>query len=450
MDYHRISDRSSGAKIYPRVKYAEDILMQKKQKKKKKVRTNPLPFEFPGANFYDRREEEAALAVIRNKSPFRYYGPRCGCEVDRFEGEFARFTGTKYALAVNSGTQALAIAMSALGVGPGTEVIIPAYMWIAIVASAVRLGAIPVLAEIDESFTLDPSAIENRITKRTRLIVAVHMSGAPADMKRIMEISRRHKIPVLEDCAQANGATLGGKRVGSFGTMGIFSLQLNKNMTTGEGGIIVTSSTHLYRRASAIHDLGYPRINGRLVMKNGPYALWGFGGRMSEIAGAVGRVQLKKLPAIVRSMRKSKNEIKKGIAGIPGIIFRKLNDEKGDTGAFLIFALPSAKVAKKFAAAMNAENIYAGMSPTMSVADFGMHIYYNIHSLVEKHSNSSDGFPWSHPANRESVYDYHKGAMPRSDSLMERSIVMPVPSVMTKKDVSDVISGIRKIAGKLL
>lgn len=389
------------------------------------------------------------MRVIRAKSPFRYYGPKCGYEVDKFENEFAKFIGVRRALAVNSGTQALATAMSALGVGPGCEVIVPAYMWISIVAGVVRLGAIPVLAEIDDSFTLDPKALDKRITGRTRLIVVVHMSGAPANMPAILKIARRHNIPILEDCAQCNGGTFKGKKVGSFGDMGIFSLQLNKNMTTGEGGLITTNSEHLFRRASAIHDLGYPRIDGRLVMEDGKYALWGFGGRMSEIAGAIGRVQLKKLPKVVAAMRRAKAEIKQGIASIEGLKFRRLNDEKGDTAAFLILILPDGNRAKKFAEYLNANKIFAGMSPTMRVADFGMHVYYNIHSLVGKHSNSADGFPWTLPANKKSDYDYHKGAMPRSDDLMERSVIMPVPSIVTRRDISDIICGIRKAAAEV-
>jgi 8-amino-3,8-dideoxy-alpha-D-manno-octulosonate transaminase len=414
------------------------------------VRRKRLPFEFPGANWYGKEEEDAVLRVIRAKSPFRYYGPDCRYEVDRLEEEFAEATGAKHALAVNSGTQALATAMSALGIGPGAEVIVPAYMWIAIVASVVRLGAIPVLAEIDDSFTLDPDDLENRITPRTKLIVAVHMSGAPADVPRIIRVARRHGIPVLEDCAQANGASLKGKWVGSMGVMGIFSLQLNKNMTTGEGGMITTNSAHLIHRAFAIHDLGYPRIKGRLVMKDGPYALWGVGGRLNEMAGAIGRVQLRKLPRIIGSMRKAKAAIKNGISDIEGVTLRRLNDERGDSGSFLIVMLPSASVAGKFARGLNAENIYSGLSPTVRVADFGMHVYSNIHSLVKKHSNSPDGFPWSLRANRNSVYDYGKGAMPRSDDLMGRSIIMPVPSVMTRQDIQDTIRGIRKVAAGLL
>lgn len=416
--------------------------------KNKSIRSSPLPFEFPGANWYGREEEEAALRVIRAKSPFRYYGPQCGYEVDHLEKEFARYVGARRALAVNSGTQALATAMSALGVGPGCEVIVPAYLWIAIVASVARLGAIPVLAEIDDSFTLDPLKLAERITRRTRLIVAVHMSGAPANMFAILKVARQHNIPVLEDCAQCNGGSFRGQKVGSFGAMGIFSLQLNKNMTTGEGGIVTTNSEHLFRRASAIHDLGYPRIAGRLVMRDGKYALWGFGGRLNEIAGAIGRAQLKKLPRIVAAMRRAKAEIKQGLAGSAGLKFRRLNDEKGDTAAFLIMILPSAWPAGKFAADLNKNKIFAGLSPTVRVADFGMHVYYNIHSLVGKHANSPDGFPWTLPANKASNYDYRRGAMPQSDALLERSVILPVPSLMTGRDIRDTIRGIRQAAAE--
>lgn len=324
--------------------------MSLRMKKKGLIRRRPLPFEFPGANWYDRREEDAVLRVVRAKSPFRYYGPQCRHEVARFEQEFGRFLGVRHVVAVNSGTQALATAM---GVGPGCEVIIPAYMWISIVAGVVRLGAIPVLAEIDDSFTLDPRQLGKCITPRTRLIVVVHMSGAPADMPAIMKIARRRNLSVLEDCAQCNGGSLNGKKVGTFGTMGIFSLQLNKNMTTGEGGLVVTGSAHLFHRAEAIHDLDYPRIKGRLVLKDGPYARWGIGGRMSEISGALGRVQLRKLPGIIAAMRRAKAQIKAGIAGINGIGFRKIHDEKGDTAAFLILILPSAARAARFAEYLN-------------------------------------------------------------------------------------------------
>ena len=416
----------------------------------KPVRARRLPFEFPGANYYGKAEEAAILRVVRARSPFRYYGPKLQGEVGKFEAEFAARVGVRYALGVNSGTQALAVAMGALGVGPGAEVIVPAYMWVSVIGAVVRLGAIPVLAEIDDSFTLDPRDLEERITPRTRLIVAVHMSGAPADLSRILAVARKHRLPVLEDCAQANGATFRGRPVGGIGAMGVFSLQLNKNMTTGEGGVIVTNSKYLSDRACAIHDLGYPRVGGRLVIQGGPLALWGFGGRMTELAGAIGRVQLRKLPRIVGHMRSAKRRIKAGIAGIPGLTFRRLNDPKGDSGAFLIASLPSAGHAAEFARRLNAENITMGLSLTVRVADFGMHVYCNIPALVEKRSNGPDGSPWSLEANRKSVYSYLKGAMPRSDELMARSIIMPVSSVLTPRDIADVIRGFEKVSRTVL
>jgi len=171
---------------------------------------------------------------------------------------------------------------------------------------------------------------------------------------------------------------------------------------------------------------------------------------MTELGGAIGRVQLRKLPRIVGHMRAAKRRIKAGIAGIAGLAFRRLNDPAGDSGAFLIASLPSAGHATEFARRLNAENITVGLSPTRRVVDFGMHVYHNIPALVERRSNSPDGSPWSLEANRKSVYSYLKGAMPRSDDLMARSIIMPVPSVLTPRDIEDVIRGFEKVSRTVL
>jgi 8-amino-3,8-dideoxy-alpha-D-manno-octulosonate transaminase len=139
----------------------------------------------------DEQEVEAAVRVLRARSPFRYYGVDLQGEVESFEEEYARFVGSRYAVAVGSGTGALSVALSALGVGPGQEVIVPAYLWVSVVAAVVNQGAIPVLADIDETFCLDPVAVENRITERTAGIILVHMSGAPGDAPAIQSLARR-------------------------------------------------------------------------------------------------------------------------------------------------------------------------------------------------------------------------------------------------------------------
>jgi len=204
------------------------------------IRNTPLPLEFPGVHYMDEEEIEAAVRVLRSRSPFRYYGIDLQGEVEAFEAEFARFLGIDFCLAVNSGTGALHVALSALGVGPGQEVIIPAYMWVSVVAAVVNLGAIPVLADIDDTFGVDPASVATKITPRTAGVIVVHMSGAPVNVEAVAKIATDRGIFLLEDCAQCAGGSIGGRKVGTFGDMAIFSFQMNKNMTSGEGGAVVT------------------------------------------------------------------------------------------------------------------------------------------------------------------------------------------------------------------
>ena len=186
----------------------------------KPVRTEPLPLEFPGVHHMDEEEIEAALRVLKSRSPFRYYGIDLQGEVEAFESEFASFLGVAHAIAVSSGTGALHTALSALGVGPGQEVIVPAYMWVSIVAAVVNLGAIPVLADIDATFCLDPAAVQKSITPRTTGIIAVHMSGAPANITELLKVARERGLFLLEDCAQCAGEVSTGKRSAHLGIWG--------------------------------------------------------------------------------------------------------------------------------------------------------------------------------------------------------------------------------------
>lgn len=385
------------------------------------------PYEFPGAYWLDEAEEAAVLDVLRTGSLFRYYGLGQPRYVDALEAAAREFYGVPHVLAVNSGTGALTVALAALGIGPGCEVIVPAYMWVATVGAVVQANAIPVLCEVDDSFTMDPRDLERKITPRTRLIIPVHMAGAPCDMTAIMEVADRHGIPVLEDCAQCNGGEYRGQKVGTFGAMGIFSLQLNKNMTCGEGGLVITRDERLYQRAFSAHDMGVVRVEGRLAMPE-PYAvMWGQGRRMTELAGAVASVQIGKLPRIVQHMRASKRRIKALIGEVPGVQFRRLHDEAGDSAAFIIILLESSARAQTAVERLRA----AGMHNVTIIAEAGQHIYYNIPPLVGKAPLSPAGNPWNLEDNRESAYEYHRGTCPVSDELFSRAILIPVPSRLT-------------------
>ncbi len=412
------------------------------------VRSEPLPLEFPGVQHMNEEEVEAAVRVLRSRSLFRYYGIDPQEETQNFETDFAGFLAVHHALAVTSGTNALAVALAALGVGPGQEVIIPAYMWVAVAGAVVNQGAIPVVVDIDDTFCLDAAEVERKITPNTAGIIFVHMSGAPGNVEAVCEVARRRNLFVLEDCAQCAGGSVHGRYAGTFGDMGIFSFQMNKNMTAGEGGCIVTNDDRLYARAFACHDLGYARDDkGRLAFANPDLCLWGKGCRMDELRAAVLRVQLRKLPAITAAMRGSKYRIREALSKYPGVKLRRIPDASGDTGCFLITTYQDAFTAERVNQGLRAEGITTfpqGIS-NIVMTSWGLHLYYNIVSLVQHTSVDRLGFPWNLAENKDLRHDYEKGTCPVADSLFERSILLPIPSCLRKQDEDDIITAFERV-----
>src|SRR6266852_4725877 len=225
------------------------------------VRAKPLKAGFWGPQYYGEEEQQQLNDVLSTRRPFRWYGPgdEPPMKVATFEKEFSARMGTRYALAVTSGTAALQCAMAALQIGPGDEVILPAWTWHSCYNAIVLAGALPVFAEIDESFNIDPSDIESKITPQTKAILAAHLQGNPADMERILAVARKANVKVIEDCAQSLGASYKGRPLGSLGDIGIYSMQIHKTITAGEGGAVVTSDPELFERATRFHDLGLLR-----------------------------------------------------------------------------------------------------------------------------------------------------------------------------------------------
>jgi len=223
------------------------------------VRTKPFSPEWPGANWYGDAEIEMVQRVVKARSPFRFFGPDVQHMCDKLEEQFSKRLGVKYALGVSSGTSALYTALGAMGIGPGDEVLLPGYLWASCFNAVVMLGAMPRLVEIDDTFTMCPQDLPKKIGPHSKVIILVHMSGVPADIEAIMKIARQNNLLVLEDCAQANAARYKGKPIGSYGDINTFSLQINKNITAGEGGLIACNDDYLYKRCFAVHDLGYAR-----------------------------------------------------------------------------------------------------------------------------------------------------------------------------------------------
>ncbi len=229
--------------------------------------------------------EEEAEAVRKVLLSGKYVS---GSRVEEFEREFAGYIGTKYAVAVNSGTAALHIALEAMGVKRGDEVIVPPLTFFATVSSVLYLGAVPVFADIDlDDLCLSAESVEQKITPRTKAAIPVHLFGAPAKMDKFMALSKTRKVPLLEDCAQAHGTEYKQKKVGGFGTAGAFSFFATKHMTTGEGGLITTNESRIAEASRIIRNHG---------MKGRDYHVkLGFNHRMTEMEAAMGLVQIKKL-----------------------------------------------------------------------------------------------------------------------------------------------------------
>lgn len=397
--------------------------------------TGALPQEWPGAHYYDHQEEEAVSRVARSHSPFRFYGPDLQEEVDQFEQEFASYIGVKHCLGVSSGTAALQVALASMGVGPGDEVLLPGYFWVSTASAVVRSGAIPRLVDVDDSFSMDPDDLDRKITGRSRAVIMVHMGGVIGQVSRVEEICRNHGLLLLEDCAQAAGASQHGKRAGSFGHMAIFSFQLNKNFTSGEGGAVVTDSEEMYRKAFAIHDLGYARKeDGRLEFEDPEFQRWGIGCRMNEFIAAVLRVQLRKLDMILQSMRSTKHELVDLLSACKGTSTRRVIDPEGDGGAFLMITFEDPAMSHRFLEGLLGQGLRAkegGLNP-VHMTGWGLHIYFNVASLVHKTSICGHHSVWELDENRWAAeYQYGKGLLPVLDSYVDRTVLFCVPSKLT-------------------
>jgi dTDP-4-amino-4,6-dideoxygalactose transaminase len=371
----------------------------------------------PGMDIIGNEERKALLEVIESGYLYRYgdlSDQKFKAMVWNLEKEFANYVGSKYTLAVNSGTSALLTALWALGIGPGDEVIVPGYTFIASITSIIFARAIPILAEVDKSLTLDPDDVVQKISPNTKAIMLVHMLGNPGHLKEISKIALENNLYLIEDCAQAFGATYNQKSVGTFGVMGTFSLNVYKTITAGDGGILITDNEALYKRAFAIHDQGHLPL--RQGVEQGKRTILGLNFRMNELTAAVARAQLKKTPYIKEKLQKNKKYLKKRLTEIKEIEFRTILDKEGDVGTLLTFFLPTSKQASKLAAKLG----------TTTLAESGWHVYNNMEHFLNRKTVTTENCPFSCPFNISSNKEYQKGMLPKTDALLNRAINISV------------------------
>jgi dTDP-4-amino-4,6-dideoxygalactose transaminase len=369
----------------------------------------------PGSYLFGEEEKKELMEVIKAGSLFRYgdeSDPTFLAKVWQLEREVARYLGIPHAVAVNSGTSALWVALGALGIGPGDEVIVPGYTFIASITSVIYARAIPVLAEVDESLTLNPEDVKKRITSRSKAIMLVHMLGNAGYIDEIGKIARENSLYLIEDCAQAFGATYRGKNVGSYGHFGTYSFNVYKTITAGDGGLVATRDRTLYERAFAIHDQGHLPL--RQGVEQGSRTVIGLDFRMTELAAALLIAQLKKAGAIKKELKKRKERFKKGLKDIKGLEFRTLPDPEGELGTLLTVFLPDDSTARKVG-----DDLGCGV-----IADSGWHVYNNMEHILGKKVVDEIGCPFTCPyyTDKGGHMEYSKGMLPETDSLLRRGI----------------------------
>jgi len=266
-------------------------------------------------------------------------------KVKEFEKAFAKRMRVPFALGVTSGTSALRIALAALDIKEGDEVITQSFTFVATVEAIIESRAIPVIAEIDKTLNMDPMDLEKKITDKTKAIIVVHMLGVPAKLKEIKKIADKHGISLIEDTAWGCGGFYDDIPLGTYGDIGTYSFDFAKTMTTGEGGMVVFKDSSLYEKAAAWHDHGHEN-NPKLPRWEDSRSSSGFNYRMNEMQGAVGLAQLKKLDYVVEEQRENADLIKKSLSDLP-IEMRYIPDSSYETADALVFLADSNQTARK-------------------------------------------------------------------------------------------------------
>ncbi len=393
----------------------------------------------PGFEIFGQEERKEVMDVLETGVLFRYGfdAVRQGhWKAKAFETELAQRMGAAHCHLCSSGTAALSIALAACGIGAGDEVIIPSFTFVASFEAVLVAGAVPVLAEIDETLCLDPSSIEANLSPRTKAVIPVHMCGAMAQIDEIKNLCNKKGLLLIEDACQSVGGTFQGKALGTFGRMGCFSFDPVKTITCGEGGAVITDDPKLYDTAHAYADHGHDHIGDDRGAEDHP--VLGYNYRISELNAAVGLAQMRKLDKILDIQRQNKTVLKSTLQQYGQIRFRHLPDAAGDTATFLSFMLPDETSARKTA---------------RDLADAGVdgcfYWYDNNWHYIRQ---------WTHlkqmqvaaklPAQiLDHCPDYGSLNLPQSDRVMSRTISMLIKLSWTQAEIEQRIARLKDVFG---
>ncbi len=391
----------------------------------KPAKTKPFPL-WPQ---FDENERRALNEVLESRVWWRTPGTKT---LD-FEGRFAAFHGARHGIAVTNGTAALEVTMAALGIGPGDEVILPNFTFVATASAVLFANALPVLVDVDhETYCIDPRLAESAITPRTKAIIAVHMGGHPADLDRLKQLASDHNIALIEDCSHAHASEWRGQRIGTFGVAGTFSFQSSKLMTAGEGGIIITNDDNFERQARSVHDCG--RMPGEWFYS---HFIYGSNYRLSEWQGAILTAQLARLDGQTRRRHDNARLLDRELSQIPGITPQKLNERCTRNGQYAyIFHVDKGQFAdisiERFIETMNAEGIpnQASYPPLHE-----LHMFRN-----GEYRKCLSG------AQAKDVHSFLEQPFPNTQRAAWETVWIPQPALLgDEEDMREIVAAIRKI-----
>jgi dTDP-4-amino-4,6-dideoxygalactose transaminase len=391
----------------------------------KKTKTKP----FPSWPYFDDAEREALNEVLESRVWWRTPGTK----TLEFEQTFAKFHGARHGIAVTNGTAALEVAIAALGIRAGDEVIVPDFTFVATASAVLFANALPVLVDVlPDTYCIDAKLAESAISPRTKAIIAVHMGGHPADLDGLTDLAKRKGIALIKNSSHAHASEWRGKRIGTFGTAGTFSFQSSKLMTAGEGGLVITNDDTFERNARSVHDCG--RMPGEWFYS---HFIYGSNYRLSEWQGAVLMAQLGRLDEQTRRRHQNARILDRELSKIPGIKPQKLDERCTRNGQYAyIFHVDNNYFAGistgRFIEAMNAEGIpnQASYPPLHELHMFRNGEYRKCLSdaaAKQEHRFLEESFPNTQRAAWETVW-------------------IPQPALLgDDEDMEEIVSAIRKI-----
>ncbi|MBK7375767.1 MAG: DegT/DnrJ/EryC1/StrS family aminotransferase [Chitinophagaceae bacterium] len=396
----------------------------------------------PGYETWSDAERKEVNDVLETGILMRYGfdGPRKGIwKAKELEEAICQTFGCKHAQLVSSGTAALTTAMSALGIGYGDEVILPSFTFVASFEAVLSVGAVPVFADVDDCLTLNPDAVRNAITSKTKCVMPVHMCGSMADMDALQSICREHKLLLLEDACQSIGGSYKGKKLGTIGDAGTFSFDFVKTITCAEGGVVMTNREDVYIHSDGYTDHGHDHKGVDRGADLHPFIGYNF--RISELHAAVGLAQIKKLDDFLATQKKNHAALKDMLSTVPEISFRRIPDPAGDSCTFLSWFLPTEEITRAVVAEMKAQNILAG----------NFYWYDNNWHYIRKwdHLKNSVTLNTLHPELKAAVMHHASKDFSASDAVMGRCVSTAIGLLWTEEQLKtkgeQMVNVIRKV-----